>query len=191
MSLLHKLCFAAFCILLPGCKPAEKEEEWIELFDGISLDGWVATSEADWSVAEGVISVSDGPAGFLTYETGLENFELSVEFRAGERTNSGVFVSFDKEPTDPAFDCYEINIAPPDNPFPTGSIVARVRAAPKPEADEWHRFDIEVIDGLVRIALNGDAVLEHKADPISTGGWIGLQMREGPVSFREIRVRPL
>lgn len=182
-------CVVVAGILLVGCSPAKKEADWIDLFDGVSLDGWVATSEANWSVEEGVITVSERPAGFLTCETGLEDFELTVDFRAEAKTNSGVFVSFDKEPTDPSVDCYEINIAPPDNPFPTGSIVARERVSPEVAADQWHTFKIEVISGVVRIALDGDDIVEHEADPVSAGGWIGLQMREGPVSFREIRVR--
>lgn len=172
-------------LFLASC---EEERNLTNLFRGNSLEGWKATSDANWSLEAGVLSASEGKPGFLVYETGLENFELHVEFRAGEKTNSGVFVSFDQEPTDPATDCYEINIAPPDNPFPTGSIVARERVAPEVIPEEWHAFKIEVGEGTVRIELDGERVVEHKADPVSTGGWIGLQYREGPVSFRNVKI---
>lgn len=182
-------CGFVLSVFLTACGPEKPEPGWIDLFDGKTLQGWVPTSEANWFVEDGVISASEGPAGFLTYETGLENFVLEVGFRAEEETNSGVFVRFDGEPTNPAVDCYEINIAPPDNPFPTGSIVARARVSPNVTPNEWHSFEIVVFNGSVQIALNGETILEHEADPVSSGGWIGLQLREGLISFREIRVR--
>ncbi len=37
---------------------------------------------------------------------------LHVEFKAAKRTNSGVFLRTPLKPTDPAKDCYELNIAP-------------------------------------------------------------------------------
>ena len=43
--------------------------------------------------------------------------------------------------------CYELNIAPPDNPFPTGSFVGRQKAKEVPErAGEWQSFEA-TLDG--------------------------------------------
>ena len=182
-----------FLTLIPFLSPRLSADpgEWIELFDGKSLEGWHSTSAANWEVQDGVITVSEGPAGFLTCETGLDRYELEVEFRSPQETNSGVFVGFDEVPTDPAIDCYEINIAPLNNPFPTGSIVTRAKVAPAVTADQWHRFVIQVKDGTVKVCLDGAWIVEHAADPVASGGWIGLQMREGAVAFRGIRVREI
>ena len=55
------------------------------------------------------------------------DYELHVEFKAPATTNSGIFLRTPLEPKDPAKDCYELNIAPQDNPFPTGSLVGRIK----------------------------------------------------------------
>ena len=101
---------------------------WIDLFDGSTLFGWHATSDADWSVQDGAITVTGGEPGFLMTNAQFGDFELELEFAAPAETNSGVFVRSAAEPQDPAADCLEINIAPVSHPFPTGSIVARQRA---------------------------------------------------------------
>jgi hypothetical protein len=62
------------------------------------------------------------------------DYELSVDFRAPSATNSGVFLRTPLEPKDPAVDCYELNIAPVENAFPTGSLVKRQRVLSVPES---------------------------------------------------------
>ena len=66
--------------------------------------------------------------GFLMTTTEWADYELHVEFQAPPQTNSGIFLRTPLKPTNPASDCYELNIAPPDNPFPTGSFVGRQKA---------------------------------------------------------------
>ena len=51
------------------------------------------------------------------------DYELVVEFKAQEKTNSGIFLRTQLDPQNVETDCYEVNIAPDDNPFPTGGIV--------------------------------------------------------------------
>src|SRR5262249_40565558 len=104
---------------------------WIELFDNESLFGWQAGSDANWSVKDGVISVSEGKAGLLCTTSEFGDYILKLEFRAPELTNSGVFLRTPLKPKDPAGDCYELNICPAsESPFPTGSFVGRKAATP-------------------------------------------------------------
>jgi hypothetical protein len=70
--------------------------EWIELFDGRSLDGWVVHSgAAEYSVELGAI-VGESVAGtgntFLCTERPFGDFELELEFKVDEALNSGVQV---------------------------------------------------------------------------------------------------
>jgi hypothetical protein len=120
---------------------------------------------------------------------------LHVEFRATGTTNSGVFLHTSKQPTNPASDCYELNIAPPDNPFPTGSFVARQKASVPddefPAPDEWHAFDVTLDGDKATVALNGRRLFEYRDPSPLRIGHINLQSREGPVAFRNIRVRPI
>jgi hypothetical protein len=169
------------------------DEGWISLFDGETLYGWQPVGEAKWEVVDGEIRTDGSKPGFLMTTTRWGNFFLDVEFKAAAKTNSGIFLRTPLEPQDPADDCYELNIAPPDNPFPTGSFVARkkVDAGAKPiKADEWHTFQIVAAGGLFRVSVDGVQVLEYTDEKPKRIGNIGLQSREGSVAFRNLRLKP-
>lgn len=168
---------------------------WIALFDGKSLDGWKATGDATWEVANGEIRTAGAKPGFLMTTREYADFQLHVEFRAAAATNSGVFLRTALEPTDPAKDCYELNIAPPDNPFPTGSLVARKKVALPaervPRPGEWRCFEVTVLGGVLQVKLDGRLVLEYDDRAPLGRGHIGLQSNQGAAAFRGIRVREL
>ncbi|MFN7706702.1 MAG: DUF1080 domain-containing protein, partial [bacterium] len=109
----------------------ELDQGWIRLFDGQSLFGWESDGKANWRVEDGELVADEGEPGFLMSQVRWSDYELMVEFRATERTNSGIFLRTEAQPTSPAADCIELNIAPSDNPFPTGSLVERVRVEPE------------------------------------------------------------
>jgi hypothetical protein len=184
--------------------PDQIADGWISLFDGETLFGWQPTSDANWSVENGEIRVSSGNQGFLMTTSEVADYALHVEFKAPPATNSGVFLRTPLEPKDPARDCIELNIAPADNPFPTGSLVGRIKA---PEGgwtayplltDEltaanaagWSTFDVTLTGSDVTIALNGRMYSYDDATALQRGH-IGLQFREGEVAFRNIRLKPL
>lgn len=84
--------------------PALSAEGWISLFDGLSLNGWRAsgnaesTSNGSWSVRDGQI-FANGPASHLFYigkesdpsSAQFRNFELELEALAQPGANSGVY----------------------------------------------------------------------------------------------------
>ena len=80
------------------------------------------------------------------------------EFKADKGINSGVFLRTPLNPSDPSVDCYELNIAPPDNPFPTGSLVARSKHELKSESTGWQNFHVTVSGGEITVVLNGQTV---------------------------------
>jgi hypothetical protein len=170
------------------------DEGWISLFDGQTLYGWQPVGEAKWEVSDGEIRTQGDRPGFLMTTTRWANYVLHVEFKADAATNSGIFLRTPLKPTDPARDCFELNIAPADNPYPTGSLVAREKASMSPEnfptAGEWHSFDVYVEKAALWVQLNGKVVLQFLDDKPSGIGHIGLQSREGPVAFRNVRLKP-
>jgi hypothetical protein len=173
---------------------AELAEGWISLFDGQTLFGWLAHSKADWEVKDGAIHVSAGEKGLLCTTVPFDNYELKLDFRAAKDTNSGVFlrtaavIGMDDIKTK----CYELNIAPPDNPFPTGSFVGRQKAKEVPErAGEWQTFEVSLDGPKATVKLNGEEVLNYD-DPAPIGrGLIGLQLNTGAVEFKNIKLKPL
>jgi hypothetical protein len=167
------------------------KEGWISLFDGTSMFGWEAGSEADWRIEEGTIVVTEGDQGLLCTTTQFDNYILSLEFNADPQTNSGIFLRTPLRPTDPQSDCYELNIAPPDNPFPTGSLVGRKRIEGDPRGSGWQHFEVTLDGPRVTVLLDGEQVMDYE-DPAPLGrGRIGLQLNQGRVAFRNIRLKPL
>lgn len=163
--------------------------DWATLFDGKTLTGWKATSEANWRVENGAIIVDEGEKGFLLHKDTYENYQLQIDFKAARGTNSGVFLSTMPKPNDLTRDCYELNIAPPDNAFPTGSLVARAKVEGAGETDDWRTYEVRVEGGSVTVKLDGKQVLDYPGKDPSKGDRIGLQLNSGRVAFRNIRVR--
>jgi hypothetical protein len=171
----------------------EIDNGWILLFDGHSLFGWKPYSDANWAVKDDAITVSDGKPGLLCTTVQFANYELSIDFKAGAKTNSGVFLHTPPQVSadEVATKCYELNIAPPDNPFPTGSLVQRKKVDTVKPSDDWHTFHITVDGPSVRVDLDGELLNDYD-DPNPTGrGYIGLQFNQGPVAFRNIKLKPL
>jgi len=71
-------------------------EEWTQLFDGHSLNGWrPSENKGSWKVVDGMLA-ADGPRSHLFY-TGpvhgadFRNFELEVELITKPQCNSGIY----------------------------------------------------------------------------------------------------
>jgi hypothetical protein len=169
----------------------ELADGWIKLFDGQTLFGWKAANDADWKVEDGAIVVTSGEQGLLHTTTHFADYILKVDFRSAPGTNSGIFLHTPPVPSDPAMDCYELNIAPPDNPFPTGSFVGRKKVEGNHESHRWQSYEVTLRGGQCQVKLDGETVLEYTdPDPLRRGH-IGLQLNSGKVEFRNIKLKPL
>lgn len=184
------------------------DDGWVSLFDGETMFGWKPVGEAKWEVVDGEIRTAAEKTGFLMTTTEWADFELHAEFKAPATTNSGIFLRTSLKPVDPTNDCYEVNIAPEDNPFPTTSLVGRKKAGgitaidqprfslskPKPLSvwdGKWHTLDICAEGGKFSIECDGNKVFGYEDPSPLAKGYIGLQAREGQVAFRNIRLKPL
>lgn len=184
----------------------EGEEGWYPLFDGRSLDGWTVAGDADWQVRDGEIVVLSGGQSLLMTDETFSDFELRVDFLAAPGANSGVFLRVTGKELSAGVAGYELNVAPPTNPFPTGSVM-RVGMPSTPdgapafgitgkvegagESDEWRTFDVVVNGGRIEVSIDGKPVLKlEDPDPIAEG-YLGLQHNQGRVAFRNVKVRRL
>ncbi len=167
---------------------------WISLFDGESLYGWTANSDAPWRVEDGVIVCDGSMRGLLNTNFQFANFELRCDFRLQAGGNSGVFLRTEATPANPAVDCYELNICDTHDTFPTGSLVGRVKADKVPPTDgEWHSWHVTCDGPQVVARLDGTEVvhLEDAGEDSRASGHIGLQLNKGRIEFRNITLRPL
>jgi hypothetical protein len=99
-------------LLAARLSDAELEQGWIRLFDGQTMLGWKDAGKANWRVQDGALQADAGENGLLCTTVPFSNYELTIEFKAAEKTNSGVFLRTPLKPKDPAKDCFELNIAP-------------------------------------------------------------------------------
>ena len=172
--------------------PDEIADGWILLFDGQTDYGWRAASKANWKVADGAISVDAGEMGLLHTTSQFADYVLKVDFRNPSGTNSGIFLRTPAVPTNPAADCYELNIAAPAvSPFPSGSFVNREKARAVPESAEWRTFTVKAEGGHFTVALDGQTVLDYADQRPLARGFIGLQFNKGRVEFRNVKLKPL
>ena len=171
-------------------------ENWVRLFDGQSPYGWfVVNNKADWKIEDNAIKVTRGEKSFLCTSFQLADFELKLDFRCDINTNSGVFLRTTPHPESVATDCLELNIAPPDNPFPTGSFVQRKKLETSELGDfdpsEWHTYHIKLEGSHIEVDLDGEKVMELDDFVSAATGHISLQHNVGRVEFRNILLRPI
>lgn len=182
-------------LLASALSKEELQEGWIRLFDGQSPFGWFVAGKANWKFEDEIISVSRGDKSFLCTSFQLADYELKLEFRSDPNTNSGVFLRTGPQPDDVAESCLELNIAPPDNPFPTASFVARhkVETSSLGEFDptEWHTYHVRLVGDTVVVKLDGKEVVSLEGQMTDPTGHISLQHNEGKVEFRNILLRPI
>lgn len=176
-------------------KREELEDGWVRLFDGRTLFGWKASTDANWTVKDGVLSADTGEAGLLCTTTRFADYELRCDFKLADKGNSGIFLRTPMKPTDPGVDCYELNMCD-EHPsgFLTGSLVKRAKPeTPVVSGGGWHSYHVRVEGPKIVVQMDGKPVLDYTdaADKPLTTGHVGLQFREGKIEFRNVYLKPL
>lgn len=164
---------------------------WIALFDGETMFGWRPQENANFRIEDRAIVVDEGDQCLLCTSTQFSDYVLKLEFRSDPDTNSGIFLRTPPKPTDVNRSCYELNIAPQDNPFPTGSFVQRKKVEGQGGDDAWHAYEVTMDAGHIVVKLDGEQIMEYVDETPVGRGFIGLQHNKGRVEFRNIKLKPL
>jgi hypothetical protein len=179
--------------------PGESAAGWRLLFDGSTLKGWepheaaANTQAATWGVADGAIFCTGDLRGWLGTVDTFSDFNLKVEFRAGAKINSGVFLRSQKQGGIPAETGYELQIWDFRPTYKTGALVNAIESEPtKILADQWNSYDITADGDHFIVVLNGKKVLDGH-DSKHSSGVVGLQYNTGggKIEFRNIKIRPI
>jgi len=139
-----------------------------------------------WEVVGGALAPCGDPAGYLTSKESYTNFVLAVDFRAGEDTNSGVFVRAPE-----GGGGYEVQIwkVQPEG-YNTGSIVNTGKTAGEFNfrADQWNHYEITADGDHLVVVLNGTKTLDVH-DAKFANGRIRFQYQKYPIEFKNIKLR--
>ncbi|HEY1847552.1 MAG TPA: DUF1080 domain-containing protein [Opitutaceae bacterium] len=201
---------------------AERAAGWRLLFDGSTLSGWRSLSGpepgAGWTVRDGAI-VRTGKSGDLLTNDQYGDFELSIEWKVADETNSGILyrVSTSEKQTYYTGPEYQIldNVRGGDRVNPKHRAAALYDLV-APPADytrpvgEWNQTRILVRGWKIEHWLNGhkvvdvdlasaagrDLVRHSKFNAMPNfiafaRGHIALQDHDGEVSYRSIALRDL
>lgn len=201
-------------LLLPLLSSAEEPGEWIELFDGKTLDGWIQRGgEAKYEVKEGIIvgtTVPKTPNSFLCTEKDYGNFILEVEYKVDPELNCGIQFRSLSSPDhkNGRVHGYQAEIDPSDRGWSAGiydegrngwlsPLTGNPAARYAFRQDDWNHYRIEAIGNRLITFINGVRAAELTND-VTAKGFIGLQVhgvgnRVDPlqVRYRNIRIQDL
>ena len=189
----------------------DASDEWINLFDGESLDGWKASENPETFFVEDNMIVTFGDRSHLFYmgengEASFRDFELSVDIKTMEGANSGIYFHTTYQETGWPDKGYEaqINNTYPNDPRRTGSLYGVNDITDQiAEDNEWFTLNVKVDGDLITITVDGNEVVsytepenvvrEERPGRRLSSGTIALQGHDpdSKVYFKNIRIREL
>lgn len=198
---------------------AEKQAGWKLLFDGKTTEGWRNFNKPDisagWKVEDGELKRAEKGAGDIITKDQYGAFELSLEYKIGKAGNSGLMYHVTEEGKSPWQTGPEVQVQ--DNvdgkdPQKAGWLYQLYPAtvdATKP-AGEWNQLRILITPEKCEQYMNGvkyceyvkgsdewnEKVAKSKFSKFPlfgkpTSGYICLQDHNDPVSYRNVKIRPI
>jgi len=192
-------------------KPINKDEGWISLFDGKSLNGWkVGNNAATFSIEDGSI-VAHGLTAHLFYDGDImqhnfKNFELKAEVMTLPRSNSGIYFHTAYQESGWPAKGYEVQVNNSHTDWRrTGSLygIQDIKEVYVKD-NEWFTEYVKVEGKRVIIKINDKTVVDYtepdnvKRDAgdeqrVISSGTFALQGHDpnSKVYFKKIMVKPL
>ena len=185
-------------------KMNQEKSDWISLFNGSNIDGWVVHGTEKWYVENNNLICESGPDkeyGYLATTRNYKNFHLKLEFKQESDGNSGVFFRSSLEGV--IISGWQVEVAPPGND--TGGIYESygrgwLKQIPEEKEDilkegDWNKLEIKVFEDRVITWLNGVQMVDFSDEAIgNANGVIALQIHSGggiKVLWRNILLKEL
>jgi Domain of Unknown Function (DUF1080) len=202
---LLSLCCAMMLSAQSG-RPKPPGEDWVSLFNGKDLSGWVKIGNQKWEVGDATIhglAITED-YGYLRTEKNYKDFHLALKFKCEDDGNSGVFFHAEFKPgtadvtQGPQFeiDCtigkhtggiYDVGRQWLVWPAPENETVVR--------QNEWNEYLLKVEENRYVARLNGIVLVDYTdPKPFGNDGGIALQLHSGGhgnMRFRDIWIRDL
>jgi hypothetical protein len=161
------LLFTSFlivgCQTTPSGDAASKAGQWQSLFNGKTLDGWLASENTETFTAHNGMIIAHGPRSHLFY-TGLvndanfKNFEFKADVLTTPGSNSGIYFHTQYEKTgwpSTGFEC-QVNSTHTDVKKTGGLYEVQDVLVNAPSVDDqWFHYYIRVEDNHVIIQIDG------------------------------------
>jgi hypothetical protein len=217
MNLRQYLVTPSLGLIIAGALSHASAQQWENLFDGKTLNGWKANeSGTSFHVQDGMIAC-DGPRSHLFYvgrdgKADFKNFELTVEVKAMNRANSGIFFHTEFQNDGwpgKGFEAQVINERAGEGNYLenklTGSLYGIRNIYKSPAKDgEWFTMHVKVEGKRIQISVNQVLLVDYVEflpPPEGTGypgrkighGTFALQCHNSgsKVFYRNLRVKRL
>jgi len=190
---LSSTIFCLYILTVGGTINAQNSDGFIDLIDGVSLNGWNIIGNANWVIGNGIIE-GNKPSGFLVSTKTYKNFVIRAEFWAESNTNSGIFIRCQDPNKVAANSSYEINIwdTRPEQAYATGAIVDVAKVDPVPKAGgRWNTMEIVANGPNFKASMNGIVTVADAKDSKFSEGPIALQSAGGVIKFKRLQIKPL
>ncbi|HEY1122959.1 MAG TPA: DUF1080 domain-containing protein [Haloferula sp.] len=190
-----KPAFLLACLFAVGLAGAEP----VKIFNGTSLEGWKAAgAESYWTVADGVLKgESDDKKlnSILWTEKSYKDFSLELEYRGGEKIDSGVFLRHEKDQIQFGISG-SLKRDMTCSPYISGKGYPKEATGVKEllKVGDWNKVRIVAKGNTYTISLNGKQVVEYVSDTAIESGPLGLQVHPGvkmKVEFRNVTLESL
>jgi len=170
---------------------AEKNSEWTSLFNGKDLWGWTAMNGAKFEVRDGVLWLVDG-MGWLRSDQLYDDFVLEFESRARkDEFDSSICFRASLEGKPWPDKAHQISLRhDQERALMIGTKAAVQPKLPVRPVGEWSRWLLAVEGNKGSLEMNGKKIWE--TDTLEAGrGLIGIQAKNSPFEFRNIRIREI
>lgn len=193
---------------------ADKEEGFVSLFDGKTLNGWVGATKG-YFVEDEQIICDPKSGGNLFTEKEYQSFILRLEFKVPPGGNNGIGIRAPKS-GDVAYSGMEIQVLDDEAPQYKNlkeyqyhgslyGLVSAKRGHLKPTG-QWNFQEVRVEGDKIQVILNGTKIVDAdmsqvRSNPTLDGkehpgihrekGHIGFLGHGSAVAFRNIRIREL
>ena len=207
MRILILIALTLSTLAAQNVKPAKLAgEDWVQLFNGKDLTGWVEVGKEKWTVEDGEIKgeAASKAYGYLMSDKDYKDFHLSLKFKCVGNGNSGLFYHVAFKPGTPDVSRglqFEIDCRIGQH---TGGIYGDGRGWivwPSPENEltvrksDWNEYTMKVEGNRYVSRLNGVVMVDFTdPSPKSFDGPIALQLHsggEGNMRFKDVWIRDL
>ncbi len=202
---MNRIKISIFFLLLFGTTFIASAQQWQDLFDGKSLNGWHLIPGGKWEVKDGKILgtslASDKRHGLLVTDKSYENFEVEVVYKA-IKGNSGLYFRAEESGDMVGVHGFQAEIDPTKDAgglYETSGRKWVVRPTAEQVASwykkgKWNTMKVRAVEKDITVWVNGIKTAELKNDPGRTQGHIALQLHGGmdmDVMYRSIKIKEL
>jgi hypothetical protein len=186
---------ASIWLALLAGSAAAQQGQWVNMFDGKTLDGWKASEQPqNWTVENGTIVGRGGRSHLFWMKEQCENCEFKATVKINKGGNSGMYFRADFGEGWPKGYEAQVNTSHTD-PVKTGSLYNIVKNLEKLVPEEtWFTQHIIADGNHIIIKVNDKVVVDHIEDKnLHSKGYLALQQHDpgSVVMYKELMYKKL